>query len=190
MAPDPYLLQTARLRLRGVAASDLEALAALHGDPEVMRYIGPTDALEKLRDQVLPRWQALAARFPGCGFFTAHESAALDFIGWFHLKPNAEDPTDLDLGYRLVRAAWGRGYATEGSRALVTYAFEVLGARRLTAHALEANRGSRHVLEKSGFRFAGFYQETRFPGGAPAVQYEQTAPATKHATPHALGGNP
>lgn len=178
VAVSAFSLATARLHLRPVAATDLEALVTLHADPEVMRYVGAPTPMEYLRDDVLPRWAVMAARFPGCGFFAAQEAATGVFIGWFHLKPNADDPHDLDLGYRLARDFWGRGYGTEGSRALVAHAFGSLGARRLTAHALAANQASRHVLEKCGFHFAGFYHETRFPGGAAAVRYELAAGAS------------
>src|SRR5690606_30038790 len=62
------------------------------------------------------------------------------------------DEGALELGYRLERAAWGRGYATEGGRALVEDAFTTLGADRVVATTMAVNTASRRVLEKCGLR--------------------------------------
>ncbi|MFV2121818.1 GNAT family N-acetyltransferase, partial [Streptomyces sp. Act-28] len=75
------------------------------------------------------------------------------FAGWFELRPLRDDSAEVvELGYRLRRAAWGRGYATEGSRALVDRAFAEPGTERVTAGTMAVNAGSRRVLEKSGLR--------------------------------------
>ena len=74
-----------------------------------------------------------------------------DFLGWFHLRPPADGPADEpELGYRLRRAVWGRGYGTEVSRALIDRAFAELGARRVFAQTYQDNVGSRRVMEKAG----------------------------------------
>jgi RimJ/RimL family protein N-acetyltransferase len=87
-------------------------------------------------------------------------------VGWFHLRPDRERPEDLDLGYRLIRRVWGRGYATEGGRALVDHAFAVCGAPRVVAYALAGNRASQRVMEKCGLRFelSFTYREEILPG--------------------------
>jgi RimJ/RimL family protein N-acetyltransferase len=117
----------------------------------------------------------------GVGFWAAIEKATGAFLGWFHLRPGPDyrfvaqagyREGDLDLGYRLTRSAWGRGYATEGSRALVRKAFMELGARRVVATALVANGASTRVMEKVGLRPAG---EVKLPGfSEPAVTYVLT----------------
>ncbi|EEP72032.1 acetyltransferase [Micromonospora sp. ATCC 39149] len=61
--------------------------------------------------------------------------------------------TQAELGYRLRRAAWGRGLATEGSRALVRYAFTTLGLARVWAQTMAVNTASRRVMEKAGLRY-------------------------------------
>ena len=66
-----------------------------------------------------------------------------------------------EVGYRLQRAAWGRGYATEGLGALVDQAFDALGFNRVRALTMTVNAASRRVLEKAGFR----HVETAFPAG-------------------------
>ena len=149
-------LETERLVLRRFTADDLDDLVALDGDPAVMRYItgGPPTPRDEMRDDYLPAWLAYYDRGDRYGFWAAIERETGAFLGWFHLRPLPEDPDDEpELGYRLIRAAWGRGYATEGSIALVDKAFAELGARRVHASTMAVNLGSRRVMEKSGMRF-------------------------------------
>ena len=125
-------LETERLVLRRFTDADVELLVELDGDPEVMRYItgGRATSLEELRDEVLPAFLGYYHRFPSYGFWAAVDKASGQFLGWFHLRPpEGASPDEPELGYRLRRSAWGKGYATEGSRALVRMAFAELGAR-------------------------------------------------------------
>ncbi len=118
------------------------------------------------------------ARHPGYGFWAAVEKGAGAFLGWFHLRPALDYRFaaeaayclgDRDLGYRFRRAVWGRGYATEGSRALVREAFTVLEAACVVATALVGNRASTRVMEKAGLRRGA---EFHIPGyDEPAVKY-------------------
>lgn len=150
-------LETERLILRRFAPDDLDALVALDADPAVMRYIngGRPTTREDMRDDYLPHWLAYYERGDAWGFWAAIERATGAFLGWFHLRPQAgTDPDDEpELGYRLVRSAWGKGYGTEGSRALIDKAFSELGARRVYAATMAVNEGSRRVMEKAGLRF-------------------------------------
>lgn len=58
-----------------------------------------------------------------------------DFLGWFHFRPPDDDgPNEAELGYRLRKSAWGNGYATEGSRALIRKGFTKLGVQRVVAY--------------------------------------------------------
>ena len=70
-------------------------------------------------------------RGDGYGIFAAVEKSTGRFLGWFHLRPGeGAGPDEPELGYRLVRAAWGKGFASEGSIALVDKAFRDLGATK------------------------------------------------------------
>jgi RimJ/RimL family protein N-acetyltransferase len=149
-------LETERLTLRRFTPDDLDALLELDSDPAVMRYItgGRLTTREEMRDDYLPWWLAYYERGGAWGFWAAIERATGAFLGWFHLRPNAEDPPDEpELGYRLVQAAWGMGLATEGSIGLIDKAFTELGARRVYATTMAVNTGSRRVMEKAGMRF-------------------------------------
>ena len=150
-------LETHRLILRRFTPDDLDDLIALDADPAVMRYIsgGAEMPPEEQPEHVLPYWLAYYERGDAWGFWAAIERSSGMFIGWFHLRPlPGEDPDDEpELGYRLVRSAWGRGLASEGSRALIDKAFAELGARRVHASTMAVNTGSRRVMEKAGLRF-------------------------------------
>ncbi|GAA3589587.1 GNAT family N-acetyltransferase [Nonomuraea rosea] len=150
-------LETDRLILRRFTESDADHLFHLHNDPEVMRYLngGKPTPREVIVGETLPR-------FIASGFFAAVGKAggkaggepSGTFLGWFHLRaPEGRPEDEPELGYRLHKAAWNKGYATEGTRALIDKAFGELGARRVFAQTMAVNRGSRRVMEKAGLRF-------------------------------------
>lgn len=149
------VLETQRLVLRRFTLDDAAALVALDADPQVRRYVGtgPPPTVAFYRDEMLPAWIAHYAHSP-YGYWAAHEKPALAFVGWFHLRPDPDDAATCDLGYRLARSAWGRGLATEGSRALIDAGFGQWGVQRITAHCLVANQASSRVMEKCGLRFS------------------------------------
>jgi RimJ/RimL family protein N-acetyltransferase len=164
------VLETERMTLRRVTAADVDLLVELDSDPEVMRYLtgGRATSRREMEDEHLPAWLAWDERPGGFGFFAAHDKASGAFLGWFHLRPAHGAPaSEPELGYRLRREAWGRGLASEGSRALVDHAFRDLGCERVTAETMAVNRASRRVMEKAGLRFVrAFHQEwpERIPG--------------------------
>jgi RimJ/RimL family protein N-acetyltransferase len=144
---------TARLVLRRFTLADEDNLVALDGDPAVMRYLtgGRATPREVIRDEVLPRYLRYYETLPGYGYWAAEEKATGAFLGWFHFRPGAGG--DPELGYRLRRAAWGHGYATEGSRHLIRYGFAELRVRRIVATTMAVNTASRRVMEKAGLRY-------------------------------------
>ena len=168
-------LETERIILRRFTPEDLDNLHALDSDPEVMRYLTNGAApsreatQEKLRNRI-----AEYDRTPNFGVWAAIEKETGAFIGWFHFRPDARNPDeDIELGYRLMRAAWGKGYATEVSRALIRKGFEELNVKRITARAMKANVNSWRVMEKVGMNFEVEYIEEKFPvDDKTAVRYE------------------
>lgn len=155
-------LETERLVLRRFTPDDVEVATALDADPAVMRYIngGRPTPRDEIRDDYLPAWIAYYAAGDRYGFWAAIEKPSGAFLGWFHLRPHEGDPGDEpELGYRLIASAWGRGYATEGSRALIRKAFEDLGARRVYASSMVVNVASRRVMEKAGLRFVRVFHQ-------------------------------
>ncbi|NUR87118.1 MAG: GNAT family N-acetyltransferase [Nonomuraea sp.] len=156
-------LETDRLVLRRITAADVDDLVALDADPEVMRFLSrhPTPRAEieerYLRDRP-GRWAAV-------------ERSTGDFAGWMALdRPPGDSTREMELGYRLRRTVWGRGYATEGARALVAKAFADLGAERVWAQTMAVNRGSRRVMEKAGLTYVRTFH----------VHFDDPLPGTEH----------
>jgi RimJ/RimL family protein N-acetyltransferase len=147
------LLETERLLLRRFTEDDADNLYDLDSDPDVMRYLsgGTPTPREVIKQEILPRFTSYDERFPGLGFWAAIDKGSRDFVGWFSFRPRAEaDPGEASLGFRLRKAAWGQGYATEGAQALIRLGFTELGVQRVVATTYEDNLASRRVMEKAG----------------------------------------
>ncbi len=172
------LLDTGHLTLREFRAADVDPLYRLDSEPRVMRYIG--DGSVATRASVagaVARAAKYYRNFPGLGVWPAEERATGTFIGWFCLKyvkgqtpfsgkpgrtagrvgkTGSDQTLDIELGYRLLPGAWGRGYATEGARAVVRYGFVDLGLFRIIGLTHPGNLASHRVLQKAGLRDAGW----------------------------------
>jgi RimJ/RimL family protein N-acetyltransferase len=176
LSPVGIFLQTGRLTLRRFTEADEDSLFDLNSDPEVMRFIsgGTSTPRAEIRDSVLPFHFSCYEQFEGFGTWAAVEKATGQFLGWFHLRPRKADGA-IELGYRLRRSAWGKGYATEGSRALIGKGFTEFGVDRVVAETMAANHASRRVMEKSGLTLVRTftYHEPHVVKG-PAVEYALT----------------
>jgi RimJ/RimL family protein N-acetyltransferase len=148
--------------LRQFTNDDIDNLVELDSDPEVMRFINggrPTPRDEIVND-VLPAFLGYYERYAGYGFWAAVERSTGRFIGWFHFRPAERAPSDeVELGYRLRRSAWHKGYATEGSRALIDKGFAELGVQRVVASTMVVNVASRRVMEKAGLGFVRIFRQ-------------------------------
>jgi RimJ/RimL family protein N-acetyltransferase len=146
---------------------------ALDGDAEVMRYV---TGRARPRAEVLEEWLPVLTRDAGPGGLLGYwagfsvddwsqtpalgaEIMALGtnrrgrFVGWWALNPSPDEPTDAELGYRLRRDAWGRGYATEGALALLAHGFDTVGLEHVWAQTMAVNGASRAVMERIGLLF-------------------------------------
>ena len=169
--PDAFVLEVGRLTLRRVTRADTPMIQRLNGDPAVMRYItGPAPADET------DRWvQTLIAGYaqrPRLGWFVVEERDGGAPIGLAALKHISEtnahalaaliagcEPDELiEIGWRFLPAAWGRGYATVTGRALVRLGFVELGLSRIIAMAMIANVASCRAIQKCGLSPVGEYE--------------------------------
>ena len=163
------VLETERLTLRRLTPDDLELLVELHNDSEVMRFInnGQPVPRSEVADELAHflAWDDDTDRF---GFRAAIEKSTGRFAGWFHFRPaDATQPTVVELGYRLHCFAWGRGLATEGSRALIDRGFTMFDVERVTAETMLVHRASRRVMERCGMRLVRTFHAdwpVRIPG--------------------------
>jgi RimJ/RimL family protein N-acetyltransferase len=155
-SPPAAWLETLRLEMRAFVPDDLDDLCRLDGDPRVMRYIA--DGKPAPRDAVarrLRRFIRYPLLYPDLGVWRAARRDDGAFIGWFALN-YAGKSTDIEVGYRLLPGAWGRGFATEGARAIVAYGFDDLGLDRIIGVTHRDNRASQRVLLKAGLAAAGW----------------------------------
>jgi RimJ/RimL family protein N-acetyltransferase len=155
-------LETEHLVLRRFTEDDVDDLVELDSDPDVMHFIngGRPSSRQEIERDVLPMFLGYYERFAGYGFWAAVEKATGRFVGWFHFRPvPAAHPDEVELGYRLRKSAWGQGYATEGSRALIHKGFAELGVQRVVAFTMVVNVASRRVMEKAGLKFVRTFHQ-------------------------------
>jgi len=160
------VLRTARLVLRELVPADAADVFELNADPEVLRYTGdrPFASVDEAR-AFLVRYDDY--RVHGMGRWGACVEPDGELVGWCGLKRQPATG-EVDLGFRLVRRAWGQGLATEAAAACLRHGFGTLGLDRIVGRAMEANAGSRRVLEKLRMRLVGCQEE----GGATWLVYE------------------
>ena len=176
-------LCTERLELVPLTDAHLELEIVLDSDPEVMRYLsGRAQSRAEVEREHLRR-VAAAREVPGLGFWVGF--AGSDFVGWWILQPphGPDQPKvagEADLGYRLLRRHWRRGYASEGARELIRYGFDDLGLDRIFAQTMAANAASRATLSAVGLTYVrGFVSGDPYDDLVPGaeqgeVEYEIT----------------
>lgn len=148
------VIETNRLLLRHFTAEDAPLLYELNLDPEVIRYtldpIKDIDHARQVLEQViLPQYVLY-----NYGRWAVHLKPGHEFIGWCGLK-YVPERKEIDLGYRFIKPAWGKGYATEAAHACIKYGFEKLNLKRIIGRAMPDNLWSLKVLEKCGMTYIG-----------------------------------
>src|SRR5262245_4734008 len=120
------VLETSRLILRQIQPTDFDELFRMNSDPIVMKYVG--DGSIRDQNQMLNEMQMLIsyyAKRPGLGVWAIDSKTSSEFIGAVGLTFN-NDKNAVELGYRLQRHQWNKGYATEAASAAIKYAFQKL----------------------------------------------------------------
>lgn len=145
------VIQTERLILRQWRPEDLDPLAVMNADPEVMRYFpiwpdraGTAAMMERLRAHIDRH---------GFGFWALELPEKPAFIGFCGLLAPAfhtHFTPCVEIGWRLRREAWGKGYATEAGGACLDFAFSQLGLDEVVSMAVVDNLRSRAVMERLG----------------------------------------
>ena len=145
-------IETARLRLRKVTPNDLTRLFAIRSDPEVMKFIGSgrPNSLEEVRttlNRYLAHWEQ-----HGFGRWSVDYKETDELIGWCGLC-YLEDTGEVEIGYGIAKAYWGKGLASEAATASINYGFEELGLDRIVAVAWPDNASSRRIMDKLGMKY-------------------------------------
>ena len=150
-------LETERLILRELLETDDAGMFELDSDKDVHKYLGnqPFTNIENSREMI--RFIRKQYEDNGIGRWAMINNETNEFMGWTGLKL-VKDLTNYhinyyDVGYRLIKRFWGKGYATESAKASIDYGFNELKLTDMFAMADVNNSASRHVLEKSGLKY-------------------------------------
>ena len=154
MKNPPSELETERLKLRMWRESDLDAYAEMSADPMVMRYLGPGNVMTRAE-----AWRSIAFfmghwQMRGYGHWVVEEKASGRMIGRLGFL-NPEGWPGFEVGWTLARHAWGKGYATEGGKAALHYAFTELDQPHVISLIHPDNTASMRVAERVGERLEG-----------------------------------
>lgn len=157
------ILPTERLVLRllnPTNVADQELLYQLDQDTEVMRFIsgGIPTTRQQHEDVLLPRLKSYTQIEKGWGMWGIFDKADSQFYGWILVRPMhffSTEPHffDLELGWRLARAAWGKGIATEAATHVMNTLHQRTGINQFSAIADKDNTASIRIMEKLGMRF-------------------------------------
>lgn len=147
------IIETPRLILRTWEDADFEPMCRINQDPEVMRYF------PDLQDRVETKQfiHKVNAHFDqyGYGLYATQLKETGEFIGFIGLLNVifiAHFTPAVEIGWRLALAHWGRGYATEGAKAVLDYAFNTLAIPEIVSFTTVENQRSRRVMEKIGLK--------------------------------------
>jgi RimJ/RimL family protein N-acetyltransferase len=155
-------IASARLHLSPVSDDDIGLMRRLNADEAVMRNLtGRPATAEETRAEWAERLLGRSDPGRGLGYWIGRADGV--FVGWWGLGACSWEPGTANLGYRLSPAQWGRGLATEGSRALLRHAFDEVGLATVWASTSRSNRASQRVLAKLPMRYVGVrYDQIQF----------------------------
>ena len=146
------IFETPRLILRRFTEEDAPLILALNSKPEIVKYVHEPlleteeQAKKIITDIILPQYKN------NLGRWAVHTKNNNEFIGWCGLKYRPE-LDEIDLGYRLMQKAWGKGFATEAAQYSLEHGFKKLNLKLITGRAHIENLASIKVLEKIGMDF-------------------------------------
>jgi RimJ/RimL family protein N-acetyltransferase len=148
--PSDEVARTERLVLRRWREEDGPGFAAMNADPEVMRYVG--GVLDRAGSDALLARLEEGWRRDGYGRAAVEDAVSGELLGFVGLGPHRALPGEVEIGWRLVRRAWGRGLASEAAAVVRDLAFDDLGLARIVSVALPGNAASLAVMRRIGMR--------------------------------------
>ncbi|MBX2804608.1 MAG: GNAT family N-acetyltransferase [Hyphomicrobiales bacterium] len=168
------LIETERLLLRAWTEDDRTSWAEMGGDIHVMEYFPNLHTRER-SDEMLDRFNNHIFEH-GFGFWALEDRKSGEFIGFTGLLRSgiaAHFTPCVEIGWRLARSHWGKGYATEAALASLEFGFERLGLKEIAAMAVVANLRSRRVMERIGMTrdFDSDFDHPGIPAGHPLQRH-------------------
>jgi ribosomal-protein-alanine N-acetyltransferase len=152
----PVVLETSRLALRTAEPGDLDAMQALYGDAETMRYIGAGDGV-RTREQTARGIRRMIEHQESHGYsiWVVADRDAGEVLGNCGLVLVEWEGPDVELAYMIRRDRWGEGIATEAAAACLEHGLGPLGLERVIGLAYPEHVASHRVMEKAGMRRVG-----------------------------------
>ena len=148
-------LQTERLILRPLAASDAPAIHRISNEPAVRRYLWDDAPVTSARIEEVVAQSVRMFSEEGVGLFGVRLRDSAELVGFCGFGHTRDGPKEIELIYELLPELWGRGLATEASRACLRHAFVQAGLDRVVAGADAPNIASLRVIEKLGMKAVG-----------------------------------
>jgi ribosomal-protein-alanine N-acetyltransferase len=145
------VIASERLYLQKLSSKDFENTRKLNSDPEVMKYIRQVESYEETKKKFQETLE-FNARHEYLGYFSCFLKETNEFVGRLVLR-YLDQTEHIEIGYTFLKEHWGKGYATEMGKVLLTYGFETIKPPKIVAVADPQNIGSHKVLEKLGLTF-------------------------------------
>jgi len=147
----PARVETQRLVLRTWQSDDRAAFAVINADPAVTEHVARLPLSREQSDAFVDRIEASWLHL-GYGLYAVEARMSGELVGFCGLSHHRALPDEVEVGWRLARAAWGRGLGTEAALVCRDLAFDRLRLGRLISITIEANVRSSRVMEKLGMR--------------------------------------
>lgn len=171
-----YIIQTQRLGLRAWQAADLSPLADMCADPKVMQFFPETLTFEQSKS-LLDRLQK-CDREHGFTYFALELKETNEFLGFAGMLNQTYDAPFtpcVDIGWRLKKAAWGKGYATEAAKACLNFAFQNKKIKEIYSVCTSKNEASKSIMKKIGMQYEGSFMHpalTNYPALGECLIYK------------------
>jgi ribosomal-protein-alanine N-acetyltransferase len=153
-------IETPRLVLRPFERRDVDAFCEIAGQEEVLKFLPSTDRMSRDELEGVFGWVVNCYETNTVAKISKFTLAVIlrqagELVGWCGLGPLEYDESEIELYFVISHERWGIGLATEAAQALLEYAFDTLGLRRVVAVAAPENRASVRVLQKIGMTRQG-----------------------------------
>lgn len=186
-------LKTSRLELVPLNDSPehKQLILELDTDAEVMRYIAFGRPFDEKESEMVRQHLLKTADQSGVGCWVARIKAPAesepDLVGWWVLCPSETNPKRAEFGLRIVREFWGKGFAKEGTKALLGYSFDDLDLDEVFGETMTINSGSRKTMESCGMKFVRtYFNEYKDFTPAPGIEHGEVEYAMKKGEWEAL----
>ncbi|WP_238323716.1 GNAT family N-acetyltransferase [Planococcus donghaensis] len=167
-----YLFESKRLRFRRWKNTDRDKFADMSKDVEVMRYF-PKTMSKKQADQLIERFETHMddKGYTMWAVERKEDGAFMGFIGMLEITMEIEGKGSAEIGWRLDKKFWKKGYATEGAEACLAYAFGPLNMNEVYSFTALINQPSETVMKRIGMTKVGEFDHPKLEKNSPLERH-------------------